>query len=124
MVTPWKDDPDENIGRVREVKYTIPINAPFGPKSSNTVEKHMCYKSSQPGVMYLIDAECTPLGIPYADAFYVINRYCLTRVSKEKCRLRVTSEVKFRKSVWGVVKSEYTSILEFLVVNISLKYMY
>lgn len=69
----------------------------------------MCFKSSQPGVMYLIDAECTPLGIPYADAFYVMNRYCLTRVSKEKCRLRVTSEVKYRKSVWGVVKSKYIS---------------
>lgn len=104
-VTPWGDIEDEHIGRVREVKYTIPLNAPFGPKSSNTIEKHMCYKSSQPGQMYLIDAECTPLGIPYADAFYVMNRYCLTRVSKEKCRLRVTSEVKYRKSVWGVVKN-------------------
>lgn len=104
-VTPWTDDPDENIGRVREVRYTIPLNAPFGPKTSNTIEKHMCYKQSQTGIMYLIDAECTPLGIPYADAFYVMNRYCLTRVSKESCRLRVTSEVKYRKSVWGVVKS-------------------
>ncbi|KAL4229245.1 Protein Aster-B [Mactra antiquata] len=104
-VTPWQDDPDEAVGRARVVRYTIPLNAPFGPKTSNTVEKHLCYKSSQPGVMYLIDAECTPLGIPYSDAFYVVNRYCLTRVSKEKCRLRVTSEVKFRKSLWGVVKN-------------------
>ena len=105
-LTPWRDDPDENIGRVREVNYTVPLNAPFGPKSSLTLEKQMCYKQSQPGILYVIDAECVPSGIPYADAFYVVNRYCLTRVSKEKSRLRVTSEVKYRKSVWGVVKSK------------------
>ena len=106
-LTPWRDEVGETIGRVREVSYTIPLNAPFGPKSSNTVEKHSCSKQSQPGVMYVIDAECTPLGIPYSDTFYVMNRYCLTRVSKDKCRLRVTSEVKYRKSVWGMVKSKY-----------------
>ncbi|XP_052804173.1 protein Aster-B-like isoform X2 [Mya arenaria] len=104
-LSPWRDEQGENIGRVREANYIIPLNAPFGPKTSNTIEKHMCYKQSQPGVMYLIDAECTPLGIPYSDAFYVMNRYCLTRVSKGKCRLRVTSEVKYRKSLWGVVKN-------------------
>ena len=105
-VVPWRDDPDENIGRVRDVTYTVPLNAPFGPKSSQTLEKQMCYKQSKPGILYVIDAECTPTGIPYADAFYVVNRYCLTRVSKTKSRLRVTSEVKYRKSVWGVVKSK------------------
>lgn len=110
-MTPWKDEVDDNIGRVREVHYTIPLNAPFGPKSSQTVEKHSCYKQSEPGVLYVIDAECTPLGIPYADAFFVVNRYCLTRVSKDKCRLRVTSAVKYRKSVWGVVKSKYYTFL-------------
>lgn len=104
-LTPWRDDPDESIGRVRDVTYTVPLNAPFGPKSSQTLEKQMCYKQSKQGILYVIDAECTPTGIPYADAFYVMNRYCLTRVSKEKSRLRVTSEVKYRKSVWGVVKN-------------------
>ena len=115
--TPWHDDPDENFGRVREVNYTVPLNAPFGPKSSQTLEKQMCYKQSQPGILYVIDAECTPSGIPYADAFYVMNRYCLTRVSKEKSRLRVTSEVKYRKSVWGVVKSKYFITLFTLTIG-------
>ncbi|XP_052253390.1 protein Aster-B-like [Dreissena polymorpha] len=104
-LSPWQDETGETISRVREVSYTIPLNAPFGPKTSHTIEKHTCFKQSQPGVQYVIDAECTPLGIPYADAFYVMNRYCLLRVSKEKSRLRVTSEVKYRKSVWGVVKN-------------------
>ena len=101
---------DDQIGRVRELTYTVPLNAPFGPKQSHTVEKHSCYKQSQPGVIYVIDAECTPMGIPYADSFSVLNRYCLTRVSKETSRLRVTSEVKYKKSVWGVVKSKFTLI--------------
>ncbi|KAH3699221.1 hypothetical protein DPMN_074177 [Dreissena polymorpha] len=51
----------ETISRVREVSYTIPLNAPFGPKTSHTIEKHTCFKQSQPGVQYVIDAECTPL---------------------------------------------------------------
>lgn len=62
-LTPWRDDPDENIGRVRDVTYTVPLNAPFGPKSSQTLEKQMCYKQSKPGILYVIDAECTPTGI-------------------------------------------------------------
>jgi len=128
-LTPWRDEVGETIGRVREVSYTIPLNAPFGPKSSNTVEKHSCSKQSQPGVMYVIDAECTPLGIPYSDTFYVMNRYCLTRVSKDKCRLRVTSEVKYRKSVWGMVKSKYyrynlCSYLKIYIKFLSISYPY
>lgn len=119
-LTPWRDETDENVGRVREVSYTIPLNAPFGPKFSNTIEKHLCYKQSQRGVLYVIDAECTPLGIPYADAFYVVNRYCLTRVSKDKSRLRVTSEVKYRKSVWGVVKSKYAYYVKLLNMYMAL----
>ncbi|KAL3886103.1 hypothetical protein ACJMK2_026124 [Sinanodonta woodiana] len=98
-VGPWKDSQEENIGRVRTISYTVPLNSSFGPKTSRTEEKQVCYQQSQPGMMYIIDGECYPMGIPYADSFYVVNRYCLTRVSKDKCRLRVTSEVRFKKTV-------------------------
>ncbi|KAK3587699.1 hypothetical protein CHS0354_042485 [Potamilus streckersoni] len=98
-VGPWKDSQEDNIGRVRTICYTVPLNSSFGPKTSRTEEKQICYQQSQPGMMYIIDGECYPMGIPYADSFYVVNRYCLTRVSKDKCRLRVTSEVRFKKTV-------------------------
>ncbi|KAE8288135.1 hypothetical protein D5F01_LYC14196 [Larimichthys crocea] len=33
-----------------------------------------------------------------------LNRYMLTRVAKNKCRLRVSTELRYRKQPWGLVK--------------------
>lgn len=62
------------------------------------------YPESCPGQFYLIDTECINGGIPYGENFYVINRYCMARLAVNKCHLRITSEIKYRKSVWGLVK--------------------
>ena len=70
----------------------------------------VCYKDSKPGKAYLIDCECCNGGIPYGDSFYVVLRYCLTRVSLNKCRVQVTSELKFRKSVIGMFKGESKTV--------------
>ncbi len=43
--------------------------------------------------------------IPYGDTFYTVCRYCVTRVAHNKTRLRVTANIKFKKSCWGLVKS-------------------
>ena len=69
-----------------------------------------CHSCSKPGRLYIIDAEVINSGVPYADNFMVFNRYCLTRVSANKSRLRVTSHVKYRKSVWGLVKSKSSEV--------------
>ena len=63
------------------------------------------YPESRPGQFYLIDTECVNGGIPYGENFYVVNRFCIARVSSSKCRLRITSQIKYRKNVWGIVKS-------------------
>ena len=34
--------------------------------------------------------------------------YCLTKVSRNRCRLKVTTEIRYKKSVWGIVKSRYS----------------
>ena len=44
--------------------------------------------------------------IPYADTFFVSCQYCMTRVAHDKTRLRITANINFKKSCWGVVKSE------------------
>ena len=62
---------------------------------------------SKPGLIYVIESDCSQRDIPYGDNFYVQNRYCLMRVSSNKTRLVVQSEIKYRKTVWGLVKSEY-----------------
>ena len=64
------------------------------------------YSESKEGFKYIIDAECFQQGIPYGDSFYIFNKYCLTKVSKSRCRLRVHCEVKYKKTVWGLVKSK------------------
>ena len=61
---------------------------------------------SKAGVIHVIDTEVVNAGVPYSDNFYVINRYCITRVAKNRTRLRITSQIKYRKNVWGLVKSK------------------
>lgn len=46
------------------------------------------YKASQENECYIIDAEVIAHDVPYHDYFYTLNRYMLTRVAKNKCRLR------------------------------------
>lgn len=46
------------------------------------------YKASQESECYVIDAEVLTHDVPYHDYFYTINRYTLTRVARNKSRLR------------------------------------
>lgn len=52
----------------------------------------------------MIEVEANNGGIPYADSFYLQNHFCLLKVSESQCRLTVHSQIKYRKSVWGLVK--------------------
>lgn len=49
------------------------------------------YKASQESECYVIDAEVLTHDVPYHDYFYTINRYTLTRVARNKSRLRYAS---------------------------------
>lgn len=46
------------------------------------------YKVSQESECYIVDAEVITHDVPYHDYFYTLNHYILTRVAKNKCRLR------------------------------------
>lgn len=50
--------------------------------------------------------------------FQVVNRYCLTRVLKNRSRLKVTTEIRYKKSVWGIVKSMYLFKFDFKTENV------
>jgi len=54
----------------------------------------MMHPESRPGEFYLVDAECVSGELPYSDNFYVVNRYCITRVTATKTRLIITSEIR------------------------------
>ncbi|XP_048857355.1 protein Aster-B-like isoform X7 [Brienomyrus brachyistius] len=100
---PWKKD-DETGNQTREMMYTIALSNPLAPKSATVTETQTLYKASQESECYIIDAEVIAHDVPYHDYFYTLNRYVLTRVAKNKCRLRASTELRYRKQPWGLVK--------------------
>ncbi|XP_047449765.1 protein Aster-B isoform X3 [Mugil cephalus] len=99
---PWKKEEDGN--QTREIMYTISLSNPLAPKTATVTETQTLYKASQESECYIIDAEVITHDVPYHDYFYTLNRYMLTRVAKNKCRLRVSTELRYRKQPWGLVK--------------------
>ncbi|XP_034033622.1 protein Aster-B-like isoform X3 [Thalassophryne amazonica] len=99
---PWTKEQDEN--QTREIMYTIALSNPLAPKTATVTETQTLYKASQENECYIIDAEVIAHDVPYHDYFYTLNRYTLTRVAKNKCRLRVSTELRYRKQPWGLVK--------------------
>ncbi|XP_006116684.2 protein Aster-B isoform X1 [Pelodiscus sinensis] len=100
---PWKKEENGNQSRV--ILYTITLTNPLAPKTATVTETQTMYKASQESECYVIDAEVLTHDVPYHDYFYTINRYTLTRVARNKSRLRVSTELRYRKQPWGLVKS-------------------
>ncbi|KAJ7305002.1 hypothetical protein JRQ81_010753 [Phrynocephalus forsythii] len=100
---PWKKEETGNQSRV--ILYTITLTNPLAPKTATVTETQKMYKASQESECYVIDAEVLTHDVPYHDYFYTINRYTLTRVARNKSRLRVSTELRYRKQPWGLVKS-------------------
>ncbi|KAL2096197.1 hypothetical protein ACEWY4_008345 [Coilia grayii] len=99
---PWRKEDAGN--QTREIMYTISLSNPLAPKTATVTETQTLYKASQESECYIIDAEVITHDVPYHDYFYTLNRYMLTRVAKNKCRLRVSTELRYRKQPWGLVK--------------------
>uniref|UniRef100_A0A3B4E8H1 GRAM domain containing 1A n=1 Tax=Pygocentrus nattereri TaxID=42514 RepID=A0A3B4E8H1_PYGNA len=99
-VQDWQHDVSSG-NSTRVLSYTIAINNPLGPKTAPVVET----QSSSRGECYVVDSEVITSGIPYQDYFYTTHRYCLTAVSKTKSRLRVSSDICYRKQPWSLVKA-------------------
>ncbi|KAM5222572.1 protein Aster-B isoform 5-T6 [Hipposideros larvatus] len=100
---PWKKEDNGNQSRV--ILYTITLTNPLAPKTATVRETQTMYKASQESECYVIDAEVLTHDVPYHDYFYTINRYTLTRVARNKSRLRVSTELRYRKQPWGLVKT-------------------
>ncbi|KAM4606369.1 protein Aster-C isoform 2-T2 [Polymixia lowei] len=106
IFNPWQKEASGNMKR--GLTYTITISNPLIGKFSTATENQTLYKESREGQYYLVDAEVYTHDVPYHDYFYTQNRYCIVRHSKRKCRLRVYTDVKYKKQPWGLVKSFIT----------------
>lgn len=101
--TPWTAESGGD--QLRTMTYTIVLNNPLTGKCTAATEKQTLYKESREAQFYLVDSEVLTHDVPYHDYFYTLNRYCIIRSSKQKCRLRVSTDLKYRKQPWGLVKS-------------------
>lgn len=101
----WSETPDENGIKTRFISYTLSINYSIGPKCSPSSELQRLLPESQPGLNYLIDAECYNGGVPYADDFFTTIRYCITKIAEDRCRLRISGQVTYKKHIWGLIKT-------------------
>ena len=72
--------------------------------SSQVIDSEVCQSH------YVVNAEVRNEGIKYADSFYVTSRYCLVQLEGDRTHLRITCEVKYVKSVMGIVKSKLNTI--------------
>eukprot|EP00095_Tigriopus_kingsejongensis_P002127 maker-scaffold447_size167621-snap-gene-0.51 protein:Tk02127 transcript:maker-scaffold447_size167621-snap-gene-0.51-mRNA-1 annotation:"gram domain-containing protein 1b" len=92
--------------KFREVTMTLALTNPMGPKHSGVTDSQaMISDYAHHGEMYVVHVDTTNSGIPYSDSFYVTSNFCLTRVSKRQSKLVVMGDIKYKKSVWGFIKS-------------------
>ncbi|XP_056290673.1 protein Aster-C [Pseudoliparis swirei] len=104
--TAWQKDASGNMKR--SLNYTVTISNPLIGKFSTATENQILYKEYKDGQNYLVDSEVYTHDVPYHDYFYIKNRYCIISNSKRKCRLRVYTDVKYKKQPWGLIKSFIT----------------
>lgn len=88
----------------RKVNLTVALTQAVGPKCSHVTEHQVRRACSESAQLYSIDITSTNAGIPYADSFYVFMHYCLVRTVDDHTMFSVHAQVKYKKSVWGVVK--------------------
>ncbi|XP_053961524.1 protein Aster-B isoform X2 [Anastrepha ludens] len=95
---------NEEGKKTRALGLTVQLLASVGPKVSKVTETQEMRECSKPGELYSIDVISVNAGIPYADSFSVLLHYCLVRTVDDHTMLSVHAQIKFKKSIWGVVK--------------------
>ncbi|XP_034371191.1 protein Aster-C isoform X2 [Arvicanthis niloticus] len=101
--TPWTVESGGN--QLRTMTYTILLSNPLTGKYTAATEKQTLYKESREARLYLVDSEVLTHDVPYHDYFYTLTKYCIVRSTKQRCRLRVSTDLKYRKQPWGLIKS-------------------
>ncbi|XP_043357807.1 protein Aster-A isoform X6 [Dermochelys coriacea] len=89
----------------RVLSYTIPLSNPLGPKAAAVVETQTLFRTSPKSGAYVVDSEVITQGIPYQDYFYTTHRYCISTLATGTARLRVSSEIRYRKQPWNLVRA-------------------
>ncbi|XP_045593808.2 protein Aster-C isoform X1 [Procambarus clarkii] len=102
--SPWQLE--ESGQRARQVTYAMSLSVSnfVTSKVSYVIEKQVIQTQTQPGQIYIVEVEAVNSGIPYADAFYIFSHYCLAREDDGRTRIIVWATVKYKKTVWGMMR--------------------
>ncbi|XP_029661307.1 protein Aster-B-like [Formica exsecta] len=91
--------------KMRTLSFTVSLTQAIGPRTCQVTETQVMLPCSRPGHLYCIDVESTNAGIPYADSFSILTHYCMNNISENETGLAIFSQIKYKKSVWGIMKS-------------------
>ncbi|XP_074836959.1 protein Aster-A [Carettochelys insculpta] len=89
----------------RVISYTIPLSNPLGPKAAAVVETQTLFRASPDSNACVVDSEVITQGIPYQDYFYTAHRYYISTLATGTTRIRVSSEIRYRKQPWPLVRA-------------------
>uniref|UniRef100_A0A1B6K091 VASt domain-containing protein n=1 Tax=Homalodisca liturata TaxID=320908 RepID=A0A1B6K091_9HEMI len=102
-VSNWEENETSGL-KVRVCRLVVPVSQPVGPKTCHVTETQVLQACSKPGTLYVVEVDAVNAGVPYCDSFYIATHYCLTRNSAKEATFTVHCQIKYRKSVWGLVK--------------------
>ncbi|XP_029170647.1 protein Aster-B-like isoform X1 [Nylanderia fulva] len=91
--------------KMRTLSFTVSLTQAIGPRTCQVTETQVMLPCSRPGHLYCIDVESINAGIPYADSFSILTHYCINNISENETSLAIYAQMKYKKSVWGIMKS-------------------
>ncbi|CAD6186190.1 unnamed protein product [Caenorhabditis auriculariae] len=94
---------DKDGVQSRSVTYTVAINQPMA-KQVLANERQIINYLPKPLDGFIVTKECQNSGVPYAENFVVNCTYCITRVGRNQCRLKVHGGVVFKKHTFFVMR--------------------
>lgn len=75
----------------------------------------MMLPCSKAGALYSINIESVSAGVPYAESFSILVHYCLKKLSETQTSFVIYAQIKYKKSVWGLVKgTSFLTLLHFV----------
>ena len=64
------------------------------------------WSDSRPGELYVVDSESLTPEVPYGNSFYLVSRFCMSRVNSRQTRVQINSIIKYRTKLLGFIKGK------------------
>jgi hypothetical protein len=98
---------DEPVPK-REKTYIVPINNPMVSVKETELNENQQILRKTDYLAYIVVLNAQTPNMSYGDAFACQTKYCITWVSKDSCRLVISTGVKFFKNpmVKSIIKSQ------------------